>query len=305
MAIARGKFGIEYFPHPEDEESKGAGWLFAAIAVAALALVAVAVVRRMMAPQEDPPVTQEAVSPTSDVRQPASAANPTADGGRMTAGKGAPTAAKEKVVVAAPPLPPNVERNRPQVAQNLLLKLEKAVAANDVELSVSTIEQLRALPGEAVADLDDKLARQLGALNLQRLFALRNRQWVKEVEVRRGDSASRLAYESGSTLSSLMRLNKLKSADHIRIGQKLFVMDHPKFVVVVHRAAKYADLSLKGKFFRRYDIVSPVKAPEGNYETGPRLRAFLSGKGIVFSSADRAELETLLPPKTPVLVSER
>ena len=279
MSIARGRFGIEYFPHPEDEESRGAGWLVAVVAVAVVALLGAAVVRRALAPSEEDP------APTGD--------------GRLAIGDKAP------VVVEAPPLPPDAERDRPQVARNLLLKLEKAVGADDVELAVSTIEQLRALPGEAVADLDDKLARQLGSLNVQRLFVRRNKQWVKEVEVRPGDSATRVAHESGSTLASLMKLNSLRSADRIRIGQRLYVMDHPKFVLVVHRAAKYADLSLKGKFFRRYDIVAPVKAAEGNYTTGSSLRTFLAEKGISLSDSDRAELVTLLPSGTPVLVSER
>ena len=177
--------------------------------------------------------------------------------------------------------------------------------ANDVELAVSTIEQLRALPGEAVADLDDKLARQLGELNVRCLFVARNRQWVRQAEVRPGDSATRIARESGSTLASLLKLNALPSADKLRIGQKLYVMDHPKFTFVVHRAAKYADLSLKGKFFKRYDLTGPVGAPEGNYETPSRLRSFLNEKGISLSPEDRAELEVLLPDKTPVLVSER
>ena len=279
MSIARGRFGIEYFPHPEDEESRGAGWLVAVVAVAVVALLGAAVVRRALAPSEEDP------APTGDER--------------LAIGDKAP------VVVEAPPLPPDAERDRPQVARNLLLKLEKAVGADDVELAVSTIEQLRALPGEAVADLDDKLARQLGSLNVQRLFVRRNKQWVKEVEVRPGDSATRVAHESGSTLASLMKLNSLRSADRIRIGQRLYVMDHPKFVLVVHRAAKYADLSLKGKFFRRYDIVAPVKAAEGNYTTGSSLRTFLAEKGISLSDSDRAELVTLLPSGTPVLVSER
>ncbi len=305
MAIARGRFGIEYFPHPEDEESKGAGWIVAVVVLAAVALIGAAVVRRVLnSPDEEPAPIVAADAPTADERQPTSEGpHPTSDERHATAGDR--PAVREQVVIEAPPLPPDVERNRPQVARNLLLRLEKAVEADDVELAVSTIEQLRALPGEAVADLDDKLARQLGSLNVQRLFVRRNKQWVKEVEVRRGDSASRIAHESGSTLASLMRLSKLKSADRIRIGQKLHVMDHPKFVLVVHRAAKYADLSLKGKFFRRYDIVAPVKAAEGNYTTDARLRSFLAEKGIAFSPQDRAELETLLPAKTPVLVSER
>ncbi len=290
--IARGKFGIEYFPRPDDEESKGAGWLVAAIALAAVTLLVVAGVRRFLSsrddqPPEPPPATAQAAR--DDSSAPADADRPE----------------PPKPIVDVPPLPPDADRNRPQAARNLLLKLEKANEANDVELAVSTIEQLRALPGEAVADLDDKLARQLGELNVNRLFTGRSRQWVRQVEVRPGDSATRIASENGSTLASLLRLNKLPSADKLRIGQKLYVMDHPKFTLVVHRAAKYADLSLKGKFFKRYNILSPVGAAEGNYETPAKLRSFLAEKKISFSPEDRIELETLLPAKTPVLVSER
>ncbi len=203
-----------------------------------------------------------------------------------------------------PPLPPGAERNRPRHAQNLLLKLEKAEAAHDVELAVSTIEQLRALPGEAVADLDNSLARRLGELNVRRLFVDRNRQWVKEVTVRRGDSATRIAFENGATLASLLKLNSLPSADRLRVGQKLNVMDHPKFTLVVHRAAKYADLTLKGKFFKRYDIIAPVRAATGNYETPAKLRAFLAEKGIALAPSDSAELDMLVPAKSSLLVSE-
>ena len=292
--IARGKFGIEYFPRPDDEESKGAGWLVAAIILAAVALLVVAGVRRFLSSRDDQPA--EGPAPAMSA-----AANPT---NPPPAAAGRPKR-PEPIVADAPPLPPGAERNRPHAATVLLLKLEKAVEANDVELAVSTIEQLRALPGEAVADLDDKLARQLGELNVKRLFAGRSRQWVRQVEVRPGDSATRIAIESGSTLASLLRLNALPSADRLRIGQKLHVMDHPKFTLVVHRAAKYADLSLKGKFFKRYDIVAPVGAAEGNYETPAKLRSFLAEKKISLSPEDRAELETLLPAKTPVLVSER
>ncbi len=173
-----------------------------------------------------------------------------------------------------------------------------------MELAVSTIEQLRALPGEAVADLDNSLARRLGELNIRRLFVGRNRQWVKEVEVRRGDSATRIAFENGSTLASLLKLNELPSADRLRVGQKLNVMDHPRFTIVVHRVAKYADLTLKGKFFKRYDIIAPVRAEAGNYETPAKLRAFLAEKGIALSPADSAELDMLVPAKSSLLVSD-
>ena len=290
MAFSRGKFGIEYNPRPVDEESSGAGWLVVVIALAAVAVLAAAGVRRFLSTADDV-VDPPRVEP-SPVVAPAAAT---------------PAATNEPPRVEPPPpppMPPGAERNRPRSAQNLLLKLEKAEAAHDVELAVATIEQLRALPGEAVADLDNSLARRLGELNVCRLFSDKSRQWVKEVVVRRGDSATRIASENGSTLASLLKLNELPSADRLRVGQTLNVMDHPKFTLVVHRAAKYADLSLKGKFFKRYDVIAPVRASEGNYETTAQLRAFFAEKGISFSPDDRAQLEVLLPAKTPVLVSE-
>ena len=193
-------------------------------------------------------------------------------------------------------------RARPQTARNLLLKLEKAEAAHDVDLAVSTIEQLRALPGDAVADIDDQLARRLGELNSRRLFRDKSRQWVKEVTVRRGDIASRIASEHGATLASLLRLNSLASADLLKVGQSLYVLDHPKFKLVVEREKRFADLFIKGRFFRRYDMTAPADAAPGDYETSARLRAFFAEMGISFSPQDRAELEMLLPSKTPVTV---
>ena len=286
MAFAQGKFGIEYNSNPIDEESSGVGWLVAVIALAAIAVLAAAGVRRLIssAPDEPSPIDAPVAVPTA-----------------------APVATNAPPRVEPPkppPIPQGAERNRPRAAQNLLLKLEKAEAAQDVELAVSTIEQLRALPGEAVADLDNSLARRLGELNVRRLFVDKNRQWVKEVVVRRGDSATRIASENGSTLASLLKLNELPSADRLRVGQKLDVMDHPRFTIVVHRVAKYADLTLKGKFFKRYDIIAPVRAAAGNYETPARLRAFLAEKGITLAPADSAELDMLVPAKSSLLVSE-
>ena len=286
MAFAQGKFGIEYNSNPIDEESSGVGWLVAVIALAAIAVLAAAGVRRLISsPLDDPsPVDTPVAVPTA-----------------TSVATNAPPHVEPP---PPPPLPPGAERNRPRVAQNLLLKLEKAEAAQDVELAVATIEQLRALPGEAVADLDNSLARRLGELNIRRLFVGKHRQRVKEVVVRRGDSATRIASENGSTLASLLKLNELPSADRLRVGQKLDVMDHPRFTIVVHRVAKYADLTLKGKFFKRYDIIAPVRAAAGNYETPARLRAFLAEKGIALAPADSAELDMLVPAKSSLLVSE-
>ena len=183
------------------------------------------------------------------------------------------------------------------------MRLDEAERRNDIDMAVSTIEQLRALPGSPAADLDDSLARRLGVLNVKRLFELKNAQWVKTVVVKRGDAASRIAAENGSTLASLARLNG-GNVDKIAIGRKLYVMDHPRFNLVIRRRTRTADLSLNGKFFQRYDLDGEVSGNPGAYEMTANPRAVWRALGVSFKPADRTELETLLPSGAQVLVSE-
>ena len=286
MSLARGKFGIEYNPRQMEREPSGLGWLFALVACVALVSLTWTVVKRVRSHAEE--------QSAAEVEQ--------------TRAATVVTGACEQA--SAPDLPPMapiaqkaVNTRRPVKVRNLLMRLEEAERIRDVEMAVSTIETLRALPGSPAADIDDALARRLGVLNVRRLFVKKNAQWVKQVVVKRGDSASRIAVENGSTLASLEKLNG-GNADRIVLGKPLYVMDHPRFNLVIHRRTRTADLSLNGKFFKRYDLQGEVKAKEGAYELPERKRAFWGNIGAQLRTADRDELELLLPSKTPVLISE-
>ena len=285
MSLARGKFGIEYNPRQMEREPSGLGWLVAAVAVVALVSFAWTLVGRYRAQREEMAAERIAETPPP------------------AAGSNAVQAVAQEPASPAPVLAKDAYSRRPAKVRNLLMRLEEAERSRDVEMAVSTIETIRALPGSPAADIDDSLARRLGALNIRRLFEKRNAQWVKEVTVKRGDSVSRLAVENGSTVASLIRLNG-GAVDRIIIGAKLYVMDHPRFNLVIHRRTRTADLSLNGKFFRRYDLQSGVRAKEGAYELPEKRRQFWTNIGAQFKDADRLELETLLPVRTPVLVSE-
>ena len=288
MAHVSGRFGLEYNPRQRERDSSGLGWVFALVAVVALISLVWTLVGRFrggeeeaeFAPPSEPPPAQE--SPVEPEPKPA-----------------------PEPIQSVAPVAGDVEMlaKRPVKVRNLLMRLEEAERRRDVEMAVSTIEQLRALPGSPAADLDNVLARRLGDLNMKRLFVLKNAQWVKEVTVKRGDSASRIASENGSTLASLSRLNG-GSVDRVIIGSKLRVMNHPRFNLVVHRRSRTADLQLNGKFFKRYDLTAPVTGADGAYEIPGRVRQFWTERGISFSMKDRAELEMLLPKGAAVLVSE-
>lgn len=276
----RGKYGIEYTPKIEDEESHGLGWVIVVVFVVALVWLTWSLLRRPDAPED-----AESENAVESV---------------------VTTNAVIKVVSAEPPPPPVAERStlskRPAKVRNLLLRLEEAEKKRDVEMAVTTIEQLRSLPGAPAADLDDALARRLGALNIKRLYELKNRQWVETLVVKSGDSASRIAAEHGSTLASLAKLNG-GDIDRIFVGQKLYVMNHPRFRLIVHRRARMADLHLNGKFFHRYDLKMEPTRVSGVYELPESKRAFLANE-FGFAPKDREELVILLPVGTTVLVSE-
>ena len=286
MSFSRGRFGIEYDMRQAEREPSGLGWVFALVAVVALVSFAWTLVGRLRSPEEapvEPPPAREA----DDAPPPSS-------------GKADPPPARQEV---PPRALPGTLSGRPVKLRNLLMRLDEAERQHDVEMAVSTIEQIRALPGSPAADLDDSLARRLGTLNVRRLFDRRHAQWVSTVTVKRGDSATRIASENGSTLASLMRLNG-GNLDKLVIGRKLYVMSHPRFNLVIRRRSRTADLSLNGKFFKRYDLTGEVGGAAGAYELPANARNLWRSLGVSFQPADRAELETLMPAGAHVLVSE-
>lgn len=280
MSFERGKFGIEYNPVKPDADRPWLLWAFALVFLVALVSLGVTMTKRVRARRAERRLSVEEVAQVVQPQPP------------------------KPSVVDLPPSPkiPS-DGSRPVKVRNLLMKREEAAKKHDVEMEIATIEEIRALPGTPAADLDDQLARRLGTLNIRRLFVLKSGQWVADVVVKRGDSASRIARERGSTLASLQRLNE-GDVNKVFVGQKLKVLDHPRFNLVIHRRTRIADLSLNGKFFKRYYLTSPVTGEEGSYKTPDRLRTFLSEKGIVLPVADRAELEMMLPSGTSAIISE-
>ena len=291
MSLARGIYGIEYNPGRRDEHPLGPfGWLVILVLLAAAVSLVVTLCRRKSPQAEDmavetpPEIVQEVVEPRPQEQTPPP-----------------PPVVKvpHNVVVVN-----DIASRSPQV-RNLLLRLEAAEQERDLALAVTTIEQIRLLPGQPAADLDDVLARRLGALNLSWLFDGKNAQWVSEVKVKAGDSATRIAQEHGSTLASLRELNPGLDLEKLRAGRdKVLVMNHPRFNLIVYVRTRTADLQLNGKFFKRYDLRDSVTGAIGSYETPANLRPFLAEKGIWFSAADRTEIEMLLPHRSSLLIAE-
>lgn len=273
--LQRGNYGVEWTERVPDEDSPVLARLVLLVVLVAVVSLGWTLIKRVRtAPTEVEKIELDATPPPPPV-----------------------TVKPPEAEAPPPPPPPEVPRlgQRPPKVRNLLMRLEEAENAHDVEMAVTTIEALRAIPGSPVADLDDKLARRLGELNTRRLFELKSGQWVETVVAKRGDSASRIASEHGSTLASLKKLNG-DWVENVRIGQQLSVLNHPRFNLIVHRRSLTADLQLNGKFFKRYDLTRSDSLKDGAFEWR-EVR-------LPVASTDRAELEMLLPRTTSVLISE-
>jgi LysM repeat protein len=159
-----------------------------------------------------------------------------------------------------------------------------------------------------MADIDDKLARRLGDLNIKRLFSGEPVPWIREITVRRGQSVHRIAREHGTTVAAVRRLNSLTQSEEPKAGRRLRVLELPKAAFVVHKQTKYADLTLNGKLFRRYYVSTKPDTKPGAYqitgkpEEGPRSR--FAALGILVAPADMRELDMFLAPGSSLTISE-
>ena len=312
MSYTRGRFGVEYDATRQrnGDDRHLLGWSLAAIAVLALVsfVSARGCARRVKLPDFTPPAPVAPVDPVPDKP----AADVPAAPSRAQSAKPVP-AARPK---AAPPKPVVseatrlVERwlanseDRPPMERTLLEKLLAAERAGNAALALDTIERLRQRP--AMADLDEPLARRLGALNFQRLLSRRPTPWTTTVTTRRGDSPYRIAREHGTTVAAVLKLNNLSPEAKLTPGTALRVLEFPRAALVVHRQTKQADLTLNGKFFKRYYASTGAATKPGSFqvtrEAGPRTR--FKDLGIVFAPTDLDEIAMLLPPGASIVVAD-
>lgn len=284
MSLTRLKYGIETDSRNErGNEHPGLGWIVVAIVVVAAISFIVTVLGR--------------ISAGSDVTDKPAESVITIDEDE----KKAPPVLKD-----VPPVEIDGFEGRSPKVRSLLMRLEKATESGQLEMQISTIEQLRDMRGAESADIAEELLPRLGQLNLSWLFDKNNPQWVTKVKIKGGDTASRIASEHGSTLASLKRLNGLSDAHRLVVGRELKVMNHPRFDIVLRVRLRAVDLYLNGKIFKRYflpDDAGEITVKPGNYRTPANLKDYFRRSNINLREVDLEELNMLVPRNSRFNVS--
>lgn len=321
MAYERGDFGIEYSTSPgRRRKDSGFGPAAAVAVVAVVAAVSFSAVRGCR-DRTGPRTRQTASSPEKP-----SGGNSGETGGprkdffgvdvsdrnRSSGGQETPSAPE-----AAPLMPEEpaaafaasgasgdlarLEASGSARTRVLVRRLLKLNESRDLVAAIATVEELRALP-DARAAADDFLARQLGEMNMELLLSGRENKWTAEIVLRGGHTLARLAHEHGTTVSAIAKLNGIKDPGRVRAGAKLRILEHPAFSLSADTAAGTADLTLNGRFFKRYRFdggKAGTSAEVSRQETAARVFARL---GLEFPGEELEELKMLLAPGSAVEV---
>lgn len=195
--------------------------------------------------------------------------------------------------------------NRPPAVRALLERLEAADQQGNVVLQIDTLERLRQNK-DAVADIDDLLARRLGNLNRKLFLEGKTNPWVVAYTVRTGDTVNQIAREHGATIAAVLMLNGVGDPRRLRPGQALRIPNRLKYKLKVHAASQIADLEVNGKFFRRYDVDVPKDVELGERAVtrndGEGARQLIEKSKVRFSDADLKEVSLMLPPGSSIVI---
>ena len=308
MSYSRGKFGVEFNDTRRDRgERHLLRWTLLGVGILAIVsfISARGCASKVRIPDFTPPTSVPAQPPprqTPESTVPVSTQKPVST--NTTTVKSNPPSTVPSAAARM------VERwlatsdGRPPHERTLLGKLLAAERSANVVLALDTIERLRQRP--AMADLDEPLARRLGALNLKLLLSGRPTPWTTTVTSRRGDTPYRIAREHGTTVAAMLKLNGLSPDVQLKPGTVLRILEFPRTALVVHRRTKQADLTLNGKFFKRYYASTGAKTPTTSVlvtrEAGPRTR--FAALGIVFAPDDLDEIAMFLPPGASIAVTD-
>lgn len=286
MAYHRAIYGIEWDPPAKEPDAPWLLWLLALILVAVIG----SAVWNAWFRDRGPDVTPTVVVPPVAEERPGSAAPAAGPAVRSEPCATVVRPARAALVARA--------EDYPEMIRNQLLKLE---VTTNLSSRAMILNSLRGM--QEAAGIENRVSGELGRINDELLFAGHDRRWVKEIEVRPGESGARIARNAGMTLAALAKLNG-GSVDRLRSGQKLLVFRFGKPVLVVRRASRFADLTLDGRFFARYHLAAPVGSEAGTFRVSASPRAFWAERGVVFSAEDRPKVDLMIPPGATVSVSE-
>lgn len=199
-------------------------------------------------PESAPAAAPETAPQPAPAAQPAEAAVP------------APAAQVPEAPAAVPFVTPEPEKIVETAAEAVALEKE------------GRIREARDYYAKALAGADDakrpSVESELGRLNMELYTTARPGPGKVEYTVADGDSLAKLADRYVCPVTLIQKINHISDPSRIRPGQKLVILDHPKFDILVSKKSNTLTLSLDGAFFKKYTVVTGRDSgtPSGTYK---------------------------------------
>jgi lipoprotein-anchoring transpeptidase ErfK/SrfK len=145
--------------------------------------------------------------------------------------------------------------------------LADAKALDDQGKLYDEREVLLAALAKAGSDFAPALERSIGALSTRIYLEPRPGPDKVEYVVKGGDALSAIASRFVCPKELIMEANGIKDPTKIRPGQRLVFPDHPDFAVRVSKSLNTLELTLGGKFFKKYVVGTGqnAKTPAGTF----------------------------------------
>ena len=195
-------------------------------------------------------------------------------------GKDGEAAATNEVASAAAPATaaPTAASAQPAVPGDLSEEdfrkaLADAKALDDQGKLYDERELLLAALAKAGSDFAPALEKMIGALSTRIYLEPRPGPDKVEYVVKGGDSLSAIASRYVCPKELIMEANGIKDPTKIRPGQRLVFPDHPDFAVRVSKSLNTLELTLGGKFFKKYVVGTGqnAKTPAGTFVIADKI----------------------------------
>lgn len=156
---------------------------------------------------------------------------------------------------AAVPLPVAATGDLKPAPAEVVALIEKGQAAeqrDDLGAARAAYEEALASGkcGESTALVESRLGDVLVKL------VMSQREMPEKVDhaIVRGDLIDKLARKYGTTAALISAANGISNPNNIKIGDRLRILDHPKFAIAVSKSQNWLLVTMNGKFFKRYTV---------------------------------------------------
>ncbi len=177
--------------------------------------------------------------------------------------RAADSKATTEVVTPAAPLPP-------EAAARLAAAKADEAADRLCEARTNYLALLTSSDCEAVRP---QVEQSLGRINITLTTTQRAMPEKIDYTIRSGDSIKLLARRFGSTAELIIRSNRIPNPDRIQIGDRLRILDKPRFEIFVSKSANDLRVTLNDNFFKRYTVGTGLygRTPVGTFVIKDKL----------------------------------